>query len=413
MTGTTSGEAREIAFSTVPDAIEEIRAGRMILVVDDEDRENEGDFIMSAQAATPEAINFMSTHGRGLICLPSEEALLQRLGLGLMVPPASNTAQFGTAFTVTIDAAEGTTTGISAHDRALTIRRFADPAARPQDFARPGHIFPLVAANGGVLRRAGHTEATVDLARMAGHVPAGVLCEVLNPDGTMARAPELREIATRFGLKMITIKALIEYRRHRESLVRRVEEVDMPTDLGEFRMVLYESILDHDYHPALVKGDVTTDEPVLVRMHSQCLTGDVFGSRRCDCGEQLHWAMRKIEAEGRGAIVYMRQEGRGIGLMNKVQAYKLQEQGLDTVEANHHLGFPADLRDYGIGAQILRDLGIRRVRLMTNNPAKRVGIEGYGLVVEEMVPIRMKPNQHNARYLETKRTKLGHLFDIE
>jgi len=328
-----------------------------------------------------------------------------------MVSKSHNTARYGTAFTVTIDAVEDTTTGISASDRAVTIARFADPSSRPEDFARPGHIFPLVAATGGVLRRAGHTEASVDLARLAGHVPAGILCEVLSADGSMARVPELRRLADRFGLKLVTVKDLIHYRRREESLVRRVEEVDMPTTSGDFRLILFESTVDQDYHPVLVNGDVDTDEPVLVRMHSQCLTGDVFGSLRCDCGSQLQSAMKMIDDAGRGAVVYMRQEGRGIGLLNKLRAYRLQQDGLDTVEANHRLGFPADVRDYGIGAQILRDLGVRRARLVTNNPAKRVGIEGYGLEVVEMVPLRIEPNEHNEAYLSTKKTKMGHLLD--
>ena len=399
-------------FNRIAEAIEEIGAGRIVIVVDDEDRENEGDFVMSAEKATPEAINFMATHGRGLICLPSEQARLKELGLDLMVPPPFNTSVHRTAFTVSIDALEGATTGICAGDRATTIRKFVDPAARPRDFGRPGHIFPLAAANGGVLRRAGHTEAAVDLARLAGHAPAGVLCEVLNPDGSMARVPQLREIADRFGLKMVTVKDLIEYRRQKEKLVRRVEEVSLPTEYGDFRLVLFESIIDQDYHPALVKGAWTDVDPVLVRMHSQCLTGDVFGSRRCDCGEQLKAALQIIEREGRGVLVYMRQEGRGIGLLNKLKAYRLQEAGLDTVEANHRLGFPADARDYGIGAQILLDLGVRKVRLMTNNPAKRVGIEGYGLEVVEMVPLIIPPNAHNERYLRTKKTKLGHILNM-
>ena len=398
-------------FNKIDEAVEEIRAGRMIIVVDDEDRENEGDLIMSAQAITPEAVNFMAMHARGLICLPAEREHLERLGLDMMVPSGSNTALHGTAFTVSIDAVEGTTTGISAQDRAATIGRFVAPDVRATDFGRPGHIFPLAAAKGGVMRRPGHTEAAVDLARMAGHVPAGVLCEILNDDGTMARVPQLAEMAKRYGLKMITVKDLITYRKRREKLVRAVEEVNMPTEWGDFRLVLYESVLDKDYHPVLVKGDITTDEPVLVRMHSQCLTGDIFGSCRCDCGPQLHHAMCAIEEEGRGAIVYMRQEGRGIGLVQKLHAYRLQEEGLDTVEANHRLGFPADLRDYGVGAQILLDLGITRVRLLTNNPAKRVGIEGYGLVVEDLVPLRIASNKHNERYLRTKQAKMGHLLD--
>ncbi len=408
----TENESTERLFVTIPEAIEAIRNGEIIIVVDDEDRENEGDLVMAAEKVTPKAINFMATHGRGLICLPAEEERMRALDLAQMVAPEQNRAMYGTAFTVTIDAVEGTTTGISAYDRAVTIRKFVDPNARSVEFARPGHIFPLTAANGGVLRRAGHTEAAVDLARLAGHTPAGVICEVLNTDGTMARVPELTELAKRFSLKMTTIKDLIAYRQHKESLIRRVEEVAMPTEFGIFRLVLFESVLDHDYHPALIKGEPIADEPTLVRVHSQCMTGDVFGSLRCDCGPQLHSAMQMIEQEGRGVIVYMRQEGRGIGLLNKLHAYRLQEGGLDTVEANHRLGFPADLRDYGIGAQILRDLGVGKVRLITNNPAKRVGIEGYGLEVVDMVPLIVKPNKYNERYLRTKKQKMGHLLDL-
>ncbi len=412
MNDTSPDDTRDVTFCSIPDAINAIRNGEIVVVVDDEDRENEGDFVMSAQAATPETINFMATHGRGLICLPAETELLSALDMEPMVSQERNNSSYGTAFTVTIDAVEGTTTGISAHDRAVTIRKFADPDSRAGDFARPGHVFPLTAAMGGVLRRAGHTEAAVDLARLAGHVPAGVICEVLNTDGTMARVPQLAEIAERFGLRMLTIKDLIAHRQREESLVRRVEDVLMPTEFGDFRLVLFESQLDHDYHPALVKGDVESSEPVLVRMHSQCMTGDVFGSQRCDCGSQLHAAMELIQQEGRGAVVYMRQEGRGIGLLNKLKAYRLQEDGLDTVEANHRLGFPADGRDYGIGAQILHDLGIRAVRLLTNNPAKRVGIEGYGLEVAEMVPLVIEPNSHNEKYLRTKMSKMGHLLQF-
>jgi 3,4-dihydroxy 2-butanone 4-phosphate synthase/GTP cyclohydrolase II len=403
----------DIVFASIPEALAELKAGRILIVVDDEDRENEGDFVLSAETVTAESVNFMVTHGRGLVCLSAEQSRLQQLGLELMVPSPNNTSAHGTAFTISIDAVNGTTTGISAGDRAITIRKFVDATAKPHDFAKPGHIFPLAAANGGVLRRAGHTEAAVDLARLAGHASAGVICEVMNDDGTMARVPQLAEIARRFSLKMVTIKDLIQYRRRSECLVRRVEEVQMPTEFGDFLLILYESVLDQEFHIALVKGDVRTAEPVLVRVHSQCLTGDVFASARCDCGAQLEWALRKIEAEGRGAVVYMRQEGRGIGLENKLHAYSLQEIGLDTVQANQFLGFPPDIRDYGIGAQILRDMGIQRVRLMSNNPAKRAGVEGYGLDVEEMIPIMIPPNPHNERYLHTKRTKLGHILNYE
>jgi 3,4-dihydroxy 2-butanone 4-phosphate synthase / GTP cyclohydrolase II len=404
-------DAERSAFSTIPEAIADIRTGKMLVVVDDEDRENEGDLIMAAEMITPETVNFMAMNGRGLICLSAEQERLQRLDLDLMV--GSNTALHGTAFTVSIDVIKGATTGISAQDRATTIKRFVEPDAKATDFGRPGHVFPLEAANGGVLRRAGHTEASVDLAKLAGLEPAGVLCEILNDDGSMARVPQLLEIAKRFGLRIITVKDLISYRRMKEKLIQRTETVKMPTGYGDFDLVLYESLLDHDFHPVLVRGDVDSGEPVLVRMHSQCLTGDVFASRRCDCGSQLHAAMCAVEREGRGAVVYMRQEGRGIGLLAKMSAYRLQEEGLDTVEANHRLGFPADLRDYGIGAQILLDLGITRVKLITNNPAKRVGLEGYGIEVVEMVPIQISANEHNERYLRTKKDRMGHILDEE
>jgi len=393
-------------FYRIEEAIQDIRDGRMVVVVDDEDRENQGDFVMAADKVTPESINFMVTYGRGMLCLPATKERLMELDLELMV--AENTALHGTPFTVTIDAIEGTTTGISAHDRAITIRKFVDSESRPEDFARPGHVFPLMAQPGGVLRRAGHTEATVDLARLAGCSPAGVLCEIMDEDGTMARVPRLMEIAGTFDLKLVTIKDLIEYRRRSEKLVRCIEIIDLPTRYGRFRLHLYESAVDDHHHMAVVKGDVSDGENVLVRMHSQCLTGDVFGSMRCDCGEQLDRAMRMIEEEGRGALIYMRQEGRGIGLANKIRAYRLQENGYDTVEANHLLGFDSDLRDYGIGAQVLADLGIRRVRLITNNPAKRVGLEAYGIEIVERVPLRISPNPYNTRYLEVKREKMGH-----
>jgi len=397
-------------FANIEEAIEDFRRGKMVIVVDDEDRENEGDFIMAAEKVTPEAVNFMAKHGRGLICVAAPPEHIEKLGLDMMVE--RNTALMGTPFTVSIDAREGTTTGISAYDRAITIKKFASPDAKPEDFARPGHVFPLKARAGGVLRRAGHTEAAVDLARLAGLFPAGVLCEIMDEDGTMARLPRLRKIARRFGLKIITIRDLIAYRWKKEKLVRRVVEVDFPTRYGHFRLHLYESDVDEHHHLALVKGDIADGRPVLVRVHSECLTGDVFHSKRCDCGDQLERALCMIEGEGRGVFLYMRQEGRGIGLPNKIKAYKLQEEGYDTVEANRLLGFPPDLRDYGIGAQILADLGVRKIRLITNNPAKRVGLEGYGLEIVERVPIEVPPNPYNVRYLETKRDKLGHLIQV-
>lgn len=397
-------------FAKIEEAIEDFRRGKMVIVVDDEDRENEGDFIMAAEKVTPEAVNFMAKHGRGLICVAAPPEHIEKLGLDMMVE--RNTALMGTPFTVSIDAREGTTTGISAYDRAITIKKFASPDAKPEDFARPGHVFPLKARAGGVLRRAGHTEAAVDLARLAGLFPAGVLCEIMDEDGTMARLPRLRKIARRFGLKIITIRDLIAYRWKKEKLVHRVVEVDFPTRYGHFRLHLYESDVDEHHHLALVKGDIADGRPVLVRVHSECLTGDVFHSKRCDCGDQLERALCMIEGEGRGVFLYMRQEGRGIGLPNKIKAYKLQEEGYDTVEANRLLGFPPDLRDYGIGAQILADLGVRKIRLITNNPAKRVGLEGYGLEIVERVPIEVPPNPYNVRYLETKRDKLGHLIQV-
>ena len=395
-------------FASIEEAIEEFRRGKVVIVVDDEDRENEGDFIMAAEKVTPEAVNFMAKHGRGLICVAAPPEHIEKLGLDMMV--GRNTALMGTPFTVSIDAREGTTTGISAYDRAITIKKFASPDAKLEDFARPGHVFPLKARAGGVLRRAGHTEAAVDLARLAGLFPAGVLCEIMDEDGSMARLPKLREIARRFELKIITISDLIAYRWKKEKLVRRVVEVDFPTGYGHFKLHLYESDVDEHHHLALVKGDIADGRPVLVRVHSECLTGDVFHSKRCDCGDQLERALCMIEGEGRGVFLYMRQEGRGIGLPNKIKAYKLQEEGYDTVEANRLLGFPPDLRDYGIGAQILADLGVRKIRLITNNPAKRVGLEGYGLEIVERVPIEVPPNPYNMRYLETKRDKLGHLI---
>jgi 3,4-dihydroxy 2-butanone 4-phosphate synthase/GTP cyclohydrolase II len=395
-------------FVTIEEALEEIRQGRILVVVDDEDRENEGDLVMAAEKTTPEAVNFMATHGRGLICMPMTGERLDELKLGMMV--TENTAPMGTAFTVTVDARRGVTTGTSAYDRAVTIRTLVDPQIQAEDLTVPGHIFPLRAKDGGVLRRAGHTEAAVDLARLAGCYPAGVICEVLDGRGNMARLSQLTELAMRHGLKMITIKDLIEYRTRKERLVRRIAATRLPTDLGEFTAVAYEATVYDRTHLALVMGDVAGDEPVLVRMHSECLTGDVFQSMRCDCGPQLIKAMAVIKEVGRGVIVYLRQEGRGIGLHNKIRAYELQEQGMDTVEANHALGFNADLRDYGIGAQILVDLGIRNLRLLTNNPTKRAGLEGYGLQVVERVPLEVPANPENRKYLSTKRDKLGHIL---
>ena len=395
-------------FATIDEAVEEIRAGRILVVVDDEDRENEGDLLMAADKVTPEAVNFMAKHGRGIVCMPMLGERLDELQISMMV--ADNTAPLGTAFTVSVDARRGVTTGTSAYDRAVTIRTVVDPRSRSEDLTRPGHIFPLRAMPGGVLRRAGHTEAAVDLARLAGCAPAGVICEVLDQDGGMARVPELLQLARAHGLKVITIKDLIEYRIQKEKLVRRAATTRLPTDYGEFTVIAYETTVDDRVPLALIMGDVAGDEPTLVRVHSECLTGDVFGSRRCDCGSQLYKALAIIEREGRGILVYMRQEGRGIGLLNKLRAYELQDQGKDTVEANHALGFRADLRHYGIGAQILVDLGVKNLRILTNNPKKIVGIEGYGLHVVERVPIEIPATDANRRYLLTKRDKLGHLF---
>ena len=396
-------------FASIEDAVEDIRQGKLIVVVDDEDRENEGDFIAAASKATPEMINFILKHGRGLLCAPITRERAEELQLPPMVE--RNTEKHGTAFTVSVDYKHGTATGISAFDRAKTIQALVDPSTRPDDLARPGHVFPLVAKRGGVLRRAGHTEATVDLARLAGLAPAGLLCEIMDADGSMARLPRLQEIAKELSLKIITIKDLIAYRQRREKLVKRLFSTPLPTRYGEFNLIVYEAIMEGNHHLALIKGDVEGRKNVLVRVHSQCLTGDVFGSDRCDCGDQLHQAMQRIEEEGLGVLVYMRQEGRGIGLLNKLVCYKLQDQGLDTVEANVAIGFPPDARDYGIGAQILADLGLTSIRLMTNNPAKRIGLEGYGLEVVERVPLIIQPNENNRFYLETKRDKLGHLLD--
>ena len=394
-------------LSSIESAIEDIKQGKLVIVVDDEDRENEGDFITAARKVTPETINFMSKHGRGLICAPLVEERCDELGLELMVN--NNTALHETPFTVSVDLlGHGCTTGISAHDRAKTVQALIDPATKPTDLGRPGHIFPLRAKRGGVLRRAGHTEATIDLARLAGFEPAGLLVEIMNEDGSMARMPQLTEIAARFGLKIISIKDLIEFRLKTDSLIEEIVRVDMPTKYGHFKLIAFKEKNTNNEHLALVKGEWKPDEPVLVRVHSSCFTGDILGSLRCDCGEQLHEAMRMVEAEGHGVILYMNQEGRGIGLVNKLRAYKLQEEGLDTVEANLHLGFPMDKRDYGVGAQILRYLGITKLRLISNNPRKRAGLLGYGLEIVESVPVEVRPNPHNERYLETKRDKLGH-----
>ncbi len=394
-------------LDTIESAIEEIKMGKLVIVVDDEDRENEGDFIGSAKHVTPESINFMSKYGRGLICTPLLEDRCDELQLDLMVN--NNTALHETAFTVSVDLlGHGCTTGISAHDRAKTIQALIDPETKPADLGRPGHIFPLRAKKGGVLRRAGHTEATIDLARLAGLGAAGVLVEIMNEDGSMARLPQLLEIAKKFDLKIISIKDLIEYRLKTDSLIEEIVRVDMPTKYGHFKLIAFSEKNTSNEHLALIKGEWKKEEPVLVRVHSSCFTGDILGSLRCDCGDQLHAAMQMVEKEGKGLILYMNQEGRGIGLVNKLKAYKLQENGMDTVEANLHLGFPMDKRDYGIGAQILRSLGISKLRLMSNNPKKRAGLLGYGLEVTETVPIESVPNPHNEKYLQTKRDKLGH-----
>jgi 3,4-dihydroxy 2-butanone 4-phosphate synthase / GTP cyclohydrolase II len=394
-------------LNTIESAIEDVRNGKLVIVVDDEDRENEGDFIIAAKCATPEVINFMSKEGRGLICVPLTEDRCDELGLSLMVN--SNTSLHATPFTVSVDLlGHGCTTGISAQDRSKTIQALIDPTTKPEDLGRPGHIFPLRAKKGGVLRRTGHTEAAIDLARLAGFEPAGVLVEIMSEDGTMARLPQLIEIAKRFNLKVVSIKDLIEYRLTRDSLIEEIVRVDMPTRYGTFKLIAFKEKLTQREHLALVKGTWEKGAPVLTRVHSSCFTGDILGSLRCDCGEQLHAAMQMVEKEGKGIILYMNQEGRGIGLVNKLKAYKLQEEGMDTVEANIHLGFGTDERDYGVGAQILRHLNVTRLRLMSNNPKKRAGLKGYGLEIVEIIPIEIKSNPHNEKYLQTKRDKLGH-----
>ncbi len=395
-------------FASIEEVVEDIRRGKMVILVDDADRENEGDLIMAAQHATPAAINFMAKFGRGLICVPTVPERLKQLGIEQMV--VQNRDTFKTDFQVSVDAAQGVSTGISAADRALTIQVMADPTTMPQNLVQPGHVFPLRARPGGVLQRAGHTEAAVDLAKLAGCRPIGVICEIMNDNGEMARLPDLLKFAKKHKIKLATIEELIKYRRQSERLIERVEVVKMPTDYGDFDLYLYESRVDGQNHLALVKGDLTAKPGALVRVHSECLTGDVFGSRRCDCGPQLQQAMKQISDEGQGVIVYMRQEGRGIGLGPKIKAYKLQEQGYDTVEANLKLGYGMDLREYGLGAQILTDLGLKKIRLLTNNPKKVVGLDGYGLEIIEQVPIRVKANPHNKKYLQTKRQKLGHLI---
>lgn len=405
------GNNQDIKVDSIEDAIEDIRKGKMIIVVDDEDRENEGDFIVAAEFATPEVINFMATHARGLICVSLTEDRCEELGLAMMVGvgKGNNTAVHDTPFTVSVDyLMDGVTTGISAEDRSKTVRALINPASLPEHFGRPGHIFPLKAKPEGVLRRAGHTEATIDFARLAGLAPAGALVEIMNEDGTMARLPDLRKIADKFDMKLATIKDLIEYRLKHDSLIQREIGVNMPTEWGEFELIAFRQKASEMVHMALIKGKWEPGEPVLVRVHSSCVTGDIFGSCRCDCGEQLHAAMKKVEEEGKGVVLYMNQEGRGIGLMNKLKAYKLQEQGLDTVEANISLGLPMDARDYGVGAQILRNLGVTKMKLMSNNPKKRTGLMGYGLEVVENVAIEVPSNPHNEKYLRTKKDKMGH-----
>ncbi|WP_050606869.1 bifunctional 3,4-dihydroxy-2-butanone-4-phosphate synthase/GTP cyclohydrolase II [Clostridium niameyense] len=396
-------------FNSIEEAIKDIREGKIIIVVDDEDRENEGDLLMAAEKVNGDAINFMAREGRGLICTPVEKSRLDELGIGQMVQ--NNKDNFGTAFTVSVDAV-GTTTGISAYERAFTISKIIDKNSKPEDFLKPGHVFPLAAKDGGVLVRAGHTEAAVDMAKLAGFYPAGTICEIMNEDGTMARVPQLIKFAQKHKLKIITIADLIEYRGRKEKLIKALEPVDLPTKYGHFKAIGYENILTKEEHVALIKGNIKSNSPILVRVHSECLTGDVFGSLRCDCGEQIAASLKQIEEEGAGVLVYMRQEGRGIGLLNKLKAYSLQEKGLDTVEANLALGFEEDLRDYGIGAQILKDLGIKNIKLMTNNPKKIAGLSGYGIKVVERVPIDMGCRNENKMYLKTKKEKMGHFINV-
>lgn len=396
----------------IEEAIEEIRQGKMIILVDSEDRENEGDLVVASEFANKDKINFMATFGRGLICVPMEKERLQSLELGKMVDDVALGDKHGTAFTVSVDAKEGTSTGISAHDRAKTVQVLLDPKTKPGDLMKPGHLFPLQAVPGGVLRRAGHTEAAVDLSKLAGLYPSGVICEIMNDDGSMARLPDLEKFAKTHGLNIYTIEDLIRYRRTKEKLIHLEVETNLPTEFGDFKIKAYSTAIDDKIHIALIKGEIRPDIPVMVRVHSECLTGDIFSSQRCDCGPQLHSALHMIEKEGTGVLLYMRQEGRGIGIINKLKAYSLQESGLDTVEANEKLGFAPDLREYGIGAQILRDIGIKEMKLITNNPRKIVGLEGYGLHVKERVPIEIRAVEENAKYLETKKTKLGHMLNL-